>query len=166
MVLQEGHNMRIIAVLAMDKNRLIGNNNSLPWHIPEDLKHFRTLTEGHTVVMGKNTYYSLPEAYRPLPRRRNIVLSRHPFEAVESYTSPERLIESLQKESVEQIFIIGGVQVYTTFFQKNLIDTVELTLLDGEYTGDLYIPEFRDSFRVIRERPFSHGTFQTLIRNF
>lgn len=60
----------------MTEERLIGKDGQLPWHIPEDLKHFQNLTKGKIVIMGKNTYYSLPEKYRPLPKRRNIVLTR------------------------------------------------------------------------------------------
>ena len=98
--------MKIIAVLAMTEERLIGNNGALPWHIPEDLKHFQQLTRGKTVVMGKNTYYSLPEKYRPLPKRRNIVLTRSDFSECEGYPSIDILLEKLRTEKVQEIYII------------------------------------------------------------
>jgi dihydrofolate reductase len=98
--------MKIIAVLAMTEERLIGKNGQLPWHIPEDLKHFQNLTKGKIVIMGKNTYYSLPEKYRPLPHRRNIVLTRGGFSECEHYSSIEELRETLKNEKVKEVYII------------------------------------------------------------
>ncbi len=90
--------MKITAVLAMTDDLLIGNSGTLPWHIPADLKHFKEITDGGIVVMGKNTYLSLPETYRPLPNRRNIVLSRSGFDEIESYSSIEEMLKSLENE--------------------------------------------------------------------
>lgn len=84
----------------MDESRLIGKSNGLPWHIPEDLKRFREFTTGGIVVMGKNTYFSLPEKVRPLPNRRNIVITRESIEGIECYPSIESCVESLKKEQV------------------------------------------------------------------
>lgn len=156
--------MEIIAVLAMDEHRLIGAKNGLPWHIPEDMKRFRDLTHGGVVVMGRNTYNSLPEAYRPLPHRRNIVLSREPFDAVESYQSIDAMLAVLRRESIDRCFVIGGAQIYGEFFQRGWIDRVELTLITGTHDGDVYIDEFRDGFDLVSERAFSQGVFQTLVK--
>lgn len=98
--------MKVISVFAMTSERLIGKNGVLPWHIPEDLKHFQNLTKGQIVVMGKNTYYSLPEKYRPLPHRRNIVLTRGVFSECESYASIEELIQTLKSEKIQEIYIM------------------------------------------------------------
>lgn len=73
-------NMKIIAVLAMTESLLVGSQNGLPWHIPEDMKRFRELTMSSVVIMGRATYFSLPLQFRPLPGRRNIVLSHEPIE--------------------------------------------------------------------------------------
>jgi dihydrofolate reductase len=90
--------MKIIAILAMDEHCLIGSHQSLPWHIPEDMKRFRELTTGHTVLMGKNTYFSLPEKVRPLPNRRNIVITRSDISEVETFTDIDECIGFLKKE--------------------------------------------------------------------
>lgn len=92
--------MQIIAILAMDESLLIGKSNGLPWHIPEDMKRFREFTTGGIVVMGRNTYFSLPEKVRPLPNRRNIVITRTPILGIECYSSIEDFIESMKNEKV------------------------------------------------------------------
>jgi dihydrofolate reductase len=90
--------MKIRAILAMDSHRLIGAKNGLPWHIPEDMKRFRLLTSGQIVIMGKNTYTSLPDGFRPLPNRRNIVISREGIDGVESFASIEACLDTLRIE--------------------------------------------------------------------
>ena len=82
----------------MDKQCLIGSNQALPWHIPEDMKRFRELTTGYAVLMGKNTYFSLPEKVRPLPNRRNIVITRSGISEIETFSDIDECIESLKKE--------------------------------------------------------------------
>jgi dihydrofolate reductase len=90
--------MKIIAILAMDEHCLIGSNQSLPWHIPEDMKRFREFTTGYTVLMGKNTYFSLPEKVRPLPNRRNIVITRSDIPEIETFTDIDLCIKTLKEE--------------------------------------------------------------------
>ena len=99
--------MHITAILAMDNSRLIGSKNGLPWHIPEDMKRFKEFTTGSIVVMGRNTYLSLPDRFRPLPHRRNIVITRSTIDGVESYSSIETFISTMQSETVEQVWLIG-----------------------------------------------------------
>ena len=85
--------------------------------------------------MGKNTYFSLPEKFRPLPNRRNIIISREKIEGIETYASIESFLESLQSESIETVFLIGGATLYDQFFKKSLVDEVELTLVHGDHIG-------------------------------
>lgn len=99
--------MQITAILAMDSSLLIGSKNGLPWHIPEDMKRFKEFTTGGIVVMGRNTYMSLPERFRPLPHRRNIVITRIPIDGVECYSSIELFISAMQTEKIEQVWLIG-----------------------------------------------------------
>jgi dihydrofolate reductase len=157
--------MKIRAILAMDIHRLIGARNGLPWHIPEDMKRFRLLTSGQVIIMGKNTYHSLPDGFRPLPNRRNIVISREGIDGVESFASIEESLDSLHSEGVQEVFVIGGAMIYNQFFEKWLIDQVDLTLIDGTYDGDIYVDEFRDQFHEIDREVFSQGSFITLVRN-
>lgn len=88
--------MKITAILAMTNDGIIGKNNSLPWDIPEDLKRFKELTTNQIVIMGRNTFFSLPEKFRPLPNRRNIVFSSEKIadvETVESFEELQKLLE-------------------------------------------------------------------------
>ena len=99
--------MKITAILAMDISLLIGSKNGLPWHIPEDMKRFKEFTTGGIVVMGRNTYLSLPDKFRPLPNRRNIVITRTMIDGVECYSSIELCVSTLKAEKVEQVWLIG-----------------------------------------------------------
>lgn len=153
--------MKIIAVLAMTPERLIGKNGELPWYIPEDLKHFQELTIGKVVVMGKNTYFSLPKKYRPLPRRRNIILTRWAFFECESFSDIESLIQSMNTENIKELYIIWGVQIYQAFFEAWLVDRVECTLIAWDYSWNAYLPEWRNDFILESETEFKDGSFQT-----
>jgi len=88
----------------MASNRIVGNNNQLPRHYSQDLQHFKTITSGHIVVMGYNTFLSIG---KPLPNRRNIILSKELVEGLETYTSIENMKKQLESEHIDQIFIIG-----------------------------------------------------------
>lgn len=148
----------------MDESCLIGSNGALPWNIPLDMKHFKDLTLWGTVVMGKNTYYSLPPKVRPLPGRRNIVITRSQIEGVETYESIDDFLVFLRAAKLESIYIIGGAQIYNAFFQRDLIDVVELTLVRGIHTGDVSVQDFRSEFFLEKSEPFDGGAFQTLLR--
>ena len=131
----------------MAKNRVIGKNNALPRHYSEDLQHFKKTTTGHIIVMWYNTYLSLG---RPLPNRRNIVLSKEPMEGVEYYTSIPALMKKLESEWVSEFFVIWWAFVYQQFIDKT--DILYLTEIKKEYDGDTFFPAFEDKFvEVSRE---------------
>ena len=155
---------RIIAVLAMDESCLIGSNQGLPWNIPEDMKHFKELTLWGVVVMGRNTYESLPVNVRPLPGRRNIVITRSQLEWVETCGSIEEFLRFLEISEIEKVFVIWGAQIYNEFFRRNLVDEVELTLVRGVHTGDVYVDDFRPKFMLQKSEIFEGGEFQVLQR--
>ncbi len=146
----------------MDESLLIGKSNGLPWHIPEDMKRFRELTTWWVVVMGKNTYFSLPEKVRPLPNRRNIVITRNPIEAIETYPSIEVFLETMKQDGASGCFLIGGASLYDQFFALGIVDRVELTLLYGDHEGDIFIHEFRSQFREVASLDFESWKFITL----
>lgn len=132
----------IIAAVA-EKNRVIGKEKDLPWHIPEDLKRFKRLTMGHPLIMGRRTFESVVHQFGgPLPGRRMIVLTTQTafpeFPDVETYPSIEDAVEAVSE--TELVYIGGGGNVYTHFLP--LADRLELTLVEGEYTGDTYFPPF------------------------
>lgn len=162
----------IAAIVAMDSHRIIGVNGTLPWHLPADLKRFAALTVGHTVMMGSNTWRSLPDRYRPLPRRNNVVITRSPEllapgavpEGVMVAQDPIQFAQSwlageggrapeLGGESpkvMEILWVIGGAKLYSTMMP--LCSRVELTIVDGAFAGDTYLDPFEDSFTVESEQ--------------
>jgi len=130
----------VVIIAAVAKNRVIGRDNQLIWNIQEDMAHFKALTAGHTVVMGRKTWESLPPRFRPLPGRRNIVISRQA-----DYAAPgAEVVNSLENAlklaaSAALVFIIGGEQIYTQAMA--LADRLEITEVDLEPEGDAWFPE-------------------------
>jgi len=128
----------ISIIVAIAENYAIGKNNDLLWHIPEDLKRFKKLTTGHTIVMGKKTYESLPN--RPLPNRRSIVITDDPSEHFEGCLTVYSIREAmLACDPSEENFIIGGASVYRQFLP--LADRLYLTIVHKSFEGDVYFPE-------------------------
>ncbi len=143
----ESTRARFRAVAAMAENRVIGKNNDLPWHLPEDFRWFKRLTRGSCVVMGRKTFESLDGA---LPERRNIVLSSSLSKAPEGTelaTSVENVLEMTAHEPT--VFIIGGAQVYGLFMDH--CGQFFLTLVRGEYEGDRELPPFEEAFSSCEE---------------
>jgi dihydrofolate reductase len=128
----------IIIIAAIDKNRVLGKGNTIPWHLPADFAHFKETTAGHPVIMGLNTYRSIG---RPLPERTNIVLSKDD-EKIEGCLVAHSLLEAfdLAKERSEDIFVIGGASVYEQALP--FADVLNLTLIDAEVEGDIFFPKF------------------------
>ncbi|WP_334328744.1 dihydrofolate reductase [Companilactobacillus sp. HBUAS59699] len=127
--------MIISFVWAEDKNHVIGKDGSLPWSLPNDLKHFRDVTAHHTIVMGRKTYESFPNG--PLPHRLNIVISRNP-----NYQVPESVVLLSDKSQLssfvsddEEVMVIGGAGIFEMF--KNDVDRLYLTRIDHEFDGDV-----------------------------
>jgi len=108
--------MDIHLIWAQDVNGGIGKNGQLPWHISEDLKKFKKITLNTTIIMGRKTWDSLP--LKPLPDRRNIVLSKNKIKDVEVYHNFDECINALEKDSISKIFVIGGASIYKLFFKN------------------------------------------------
>ena len=134
--------MRKIIIAAMDEEKAIGKNGEIPWHYPEDMKHFRKKTTGHSVLMGRKTYLSLPEGFRPLPDRENIVLTRSNPNLDESVKMVNSLDEAYKAVENEKVFIAGGASVY----QQTLSDAdrMILTRVPGNHDGDTFFPEWNE----------------------
>ena len=130
----------IVIIAAVARNRVIGKDNRLLWNIPEDMAHFKALTAGHTVVMGRKTWESLPQRFRPLPGRRNIVISRQPDYAAPGAEVADSLENALKLASTAAtVFIIGGEQIYRQAMA--VADRLEITEVDLEPEGDAWFPE-------------------------
>jgi dihydrofolate reductase len=129
---------------------VIGDRGTLPWHLPEDLSRFRTLTMGSTVVMGRATWESLPERARPLPGRRNVVLSRQPGWQAPGATAATSLGDALAVTS-GPVWVIGGASVYRAALP--LAEQVEVTEVDASFPGDVYAPALGPEWRVTERVP-------------
>ena len=130
----------IVIIAAVARNRVIGKDNRLLWNIPEDMAHFKALTSGHTVVMGRKTWESLPPRFRPLPGRRNIVISRQPDYAAPGAEVADSLENALKLASTAAVvFVIGGEQIYTQAMA--VADRLEITEVDLAPEGDAWFPE-------------------------
>lgn len=128
--------MIISIIAAIGKNRELGIDNKLIWDIPSDLKFFRKTTSGHTVLMGRKTYESIG---RPLPKRRNIVISRDTELKIENVEVYNNIDEAL-KNITEEVFIIGGENIYSQFIDK--ADKLYITEIEESYDADAYFPYF------------------------
>ena len=138
--------MNIELIWAQDQNGGIGKNGKLPWHISEDLQNFKKITSGSPIIMGRKTWESLP--FKPLPNRRNIVLSSKPVDNIEAYCSIEDCIQALDNDSADRVFIIGGESIYKTFYPS--ASALHLTMIDEVADGiDTFFPI---SLNSIRER--------------
>lgn len=123
---------------AMDNNRVIGYNNQLPWHLPEDLKFFKRTTMGHPIAMGRKTWDSIG---RPLPGRENIVITRNPEFTCEGCTVINTIDELLEysRQKDEEIFVIGGAEIFKLILPES--DKLYLTRIYDEFEGDTFFPE-------------------------
>ncbi len=127
--------MKLILIAALTRRRVIGKDGRLPWHIPEDLKRFKRLTTGHTVLMGRTTFESIG---KPLPHRRNVVLTSRPIPGIECYTSLETALEHVRMD--EKVFVIGGGTVYKQTLDR--ADELLLTIVEQNVEGDTYFPSY------------------------
>ena len=162
-------NLGIIA--AFDDCGIIGDGDKIPWRISEDMNHFKNLTEGHPVIMGRKTYESIPERFRPLSGRMNIVLSRKSgliipgAYRVSSFNEALELIEEMPEENIDfkKSYVIGGSSVYeqalpfTTF--------MEITHVKGTFKGDVYFPGISwDDWKEISREDFQRYSFNSYLR--
>jgi dihydrofolate reductase len=142
--------MTVSLIWAQAADRVIGARGTLPWRLPEDLSRFRDLTMGSTVVMGRATWESLPEKVRPLPGRRNVVLSRRP-----GWQAPGAVVATSLEEALDRatgpVWVIGGASVYESALP--LADLIEVTEIDSSFAGDAYAPVIGPDWRVIRRDP-------------
>ena len=148
-------------VVAHSRNRVIGRDGGLPWHLPTDLRRFKELTSGGTVVMGRRTYESLPERFRPLPGRRNVVVSRNGCDAPEVFGSLDAALEA-----AGDCFVIGGGEVYAAALART--DRIHATEVDADVEGDAWFPEAPGWRCVERSEPVEENghvfTFATYER--
>lgn len=142
-------------IWAMDRRRLIGHNNRLPWRLPADFAYFKQTTMGHSIIMGRKTFESFA---KPLPGRTSIILTRDsryvaPAECIVVHSVEEAIDRavSLKKSADEQIFVIGGSEIYALFLP--LATRLYVTRIDGEFTGDAYFPPYDErAWQLVSKR--------------
>ena len=126
-------------VAAVARGGVIGRDGGIPWRLPEDMAHFRELTMGHPVVMGRRTWESLPDQFRPLPGRGNVVVTRNPDWSAQGADRVGSLEEALDLlESAPRVFVIGGGEIYAAALPY--ADELLLTEIDADFDGDTFLP--------------------------
>lgn len=151
---------KLAMIAAMGRNRVIGRDNQLPWHLPEDLKYFRSMTWGKPIVMGRKTFESLG---RPLPGRTNIVVSTRPDQEFAGARVVASLDEALDMaaaqarlDAVDEVMVIGGAAIYEQLLGR--ADRLYLTLVEAEPDGDAWFPSFDASqWTLVEERAVAAG---------
>ena len=136
--------MIVSLIVAISNNKVIGKNNQLIWNLPKDMKFFMDTTLGHPVIMGRKNFESIPEKFRPLKNRTNIIITRNKnYEALDC-----KVVHSI-KESLkcmdfgnEEVFVIGGGEIYRKFLELDLIDKMYITHIDEFFDGDTFFPDF------------------------
>jgi dihydrofolate reductase len=130
---------RIALIYARAANGVIGREGTMPWHLPEDLAHFRQLTQGQPVIMGRKTWDSLPPRFRPLPGRRNIVLTRQSQWQTDKAERADSLSQALAMcADAPQVWVIGGAQIYAQ--AEPMACRAEVTEIEQSFEGDAYAP--------------------------
>ncbi|MDB5946152.1 MAG: dihydrofolate reductase [Ramlibacter sp.] len=162
---------RLHLIFARSANGVIGKDGGLPWHLPEDLAHFKRLTSGHPVIMGRKTWDSLPPRFRPLPGRLNIVVTRQPGWRADGAMRAASLDEALALAPAEaDVWVIGGAEIYRAALP--LAHSAVVTEIDAEFDGDAHAPVLGPRWReTLREAhtaasglQFSFVTYQNTTR--
>lgn len=138
-------------IWAQDAEGGIGRGGELPWHLPADLAHFRATTSGAPVIMGRLQWESLPERFRPLPGRRNIVLSRDPAHAAAGAETVGSLADALAAVAGQRAWIVGGGQIYRLAMDH--ADELVVTEIDGTFDADVFAPAIGPEWRLVERAP-------------
>ncbi len=168
--------MKVNLIVAVTENNVIGQDNDLPWNLPNDMNFFKNKTNGHCVIMGRKNYLSIPEKFRPLPNRTNLILTNNSnFKAkgCEIFNSVEKALKYCKLINEKKPFIIGGGQVYKYAIEKKLVDVIYLTRIHTKIEGDTFFPSinfnnWKKSYEKFNPRDSKHKfdyTFYKLEKN-
>lgn len=147
--------MEVILIVAVSSaNNGIGKNNDLLWHLPEDMKFFRAQTIGFPVITGRKNYESIPERFRPLPNRENIVVTRQniQYEGAHVCSSIKEAIKIASSYQKDKIFIIGGGQIYKQCLEQDLVDKLIITWVDADIEADVFFPTLDSKWKLISKK--------------
>lgn len=154
---------KISLIAALSENRVIGKEGKIPWHISEDLRRFKKLTQGHVIIMGRKTYESIG---RLLPDRTHIVITRDQNYQVKGAIVSHSLDEAIKNSQLEiqnwklpnEIFIIGGAQIYAQALQ--FADKLYLTIVRGKFQGDAFFPDYSEFKKIIEQKIGKEGRYE------
>ena len=145
-------------IVAISQNRVIGKDNDLIWHLPADMGFFSAMTKGNSVLMGRKNWDSIPEKYRPLPKRTNIVVTRDTafnHEGCLVYHDIKNAIDEHSNQTNKDLYVIGGGQIYNFCLENDLVDEMYITQIDETFDGDTFFPEI-DLNNWHKEKLFHH----------
>ena len=146
--------MKVSLIVAVSENGVIGKDNDLIWHLPNDIRFFKETTMGHHVIMGRKNFESIPHKYRPLPNRINVIITRQSDYKAEGclvVNSVEAALEIAKNNGENESFIIGGGQIYKLALEANLIDKIYLTKVHHSFDGDTFFSELNSDWKEINK---------------
>jgi len=144
--------MKVSLIVAVSENGVIGKNNDLIWHLPNDMRFFKETTMGHHVIMGRKNFESIPHKYRPLPNRTNIIVTRqtdYKAQGCVVVNSVEAALEIVKNNGENEPFIIGGGQIYKLVLEAKMIDKIYLTKVHHSFDGDTFFPELNSEWKEV-----------------
>ncbi len=136
--------MKVSLIVAVAENGVIGKDNDLIWHLPNDMRFFKETTTGHHVIMGRKNFESIPHKYRPLPNRTNIIITKqsdYKAEGCVVVNSVEKALKVAKYNEENEAFIIGGGQIYKLAIDAGVVDKIYLTKIHQSFDGDTFFPE-------------------------
>jgi len=146
--------MKVSLIVAVANNGVIGKDNDLIWHLPKDMRFFKETTLGHHVIMGRKNFESIPERFRPLANRTNVIITRNSDYKAEGcvvVNSVEQALEVAKQNGDIQPFIIGGGQIYKLALENNLVDKIYLTKVHHTFDGDTFFPELNNEWKEVNK---------------
>lgn len=146
--------MKVSLIVAVAENNVIGKDNDLIWHLPNDMKFFKETTQNHHVIMGRKNFESIPERFRPLPNRTNVIITRQKNYKAEGciiVNSIEEALEIAKSNEDNEPFIIGGGQIYKLALDANLVDKIYLTKVHQKFDGDTFFPNLNSNWKEIEK---------------
>jgi dihydrofolate reductase len=146
--------MKVSLIVAVANNGVIGKDNDLIWHLPKDMGFFKETTLGHHVIMGRKNFESIPERFRPLANRTNVIITRNSDYKAEGcvvVNSVEQALEAAKQNGDIQPFIIGGGQIYKLALENNLVDKIYLTKVHHTFDGDTFFPELNNEWKEVNK---------------
>lgn len=157
--------MSLSLIVAMTPERIIGSKriNALPWKIKEDMDFFKETTTGHAVIMGRNTWESIPQKYRPLPNRDNVVISRKQHFRAEKASVVHSFDDAvtLAQKPGKEVFVIGGASIYAEALRDPRLFTMYISHIKEKHAGDVYFPEFnKPDWSIEFEKDFKDFTLK------